>query len=249
MRKGWFEDRRLGAEAQFYRFLLLGVWGWVVTGLYRLDVRLRESRSRESSSEEQGGRVERVDREVEDDASRLESSSEVGPKIITAGTPILVPSLRSSLHQHSYKAFQSLPVYFITSLSVVVGLHLFLPLSLEFVEGPVFSDGVSTAFSLRWSRSVSLSELTLSLFFFALQFVSTGPVSSPASEFLALALSPPLTALAISVVALCRREFKELWTYRETWGGVKPAPLSLEDGCEEKRNDDASVEALLLEKQ
>jgi len=42
--------------------------------------------------------------------------------------------------------------------------------------------------------------------------------------------------------------------YQETWGGLKPAPPSLEDGWEEKKgvamdvDEDASVEALLSEK-
>jgi len=144
LRKGWFEERRLGAEAQIYRFFLLGVWGWVVTGLYRLDVRLRE-RCGKSSLEEQKGR----DGEVQEAASQLESSSDNGTKIITAGTPIDIPSLRSSLHTHSHEALQSLPVYFSTSLLILVGLLLFLPLSLELVEGLEFSDGVSTISPLR----------------------------------------------------------------------------------------------------
>ncbi|KAL7409824.1 hypothetical protein BDY24DRAFT_401959 [Mrakia frigida] len=218
LRKSWFEERRLGAEAQFYRFLLLGVLGWVVAGLYRLDVGLRDAKvQRLEMGEKEERRVEQVD-----DASKMESNS--SEHLITAGNPIAIPPLRQSLQQHSQQALESIPIYFTTSLSVVVGLLVFVPFSLSFVPGHPFVDGT----------------------------ISTGPVNFSGAELLAILLSPPLIALVITLVSAWKGEVKKVWGYEERWGGVKPALASLEDaeGREEVMNDDdALVEVLLSEKE
>jgi hypothetical protein len=52
------------------------------------------------------------------------------------------------------------------------------------------------------------------------------------AELLATLLAPPVLAIVLTVVSLARGEAKEVWTYRETWGGIKPAPSS--DAAEAK---------------
>ncbi|KAL7416562.1 hypothetical protein BDY24DRAFT_412736 [Mrakia frigida] len=58
------------------------------------------------------------------------------------------------------------------------------------------------------------------------------------SEVLAALLSPPVLALAISLVSAVRGEASKVWTYRETWIEIKPAPEAVfegfRDGEEEK---------------
>lgn len=141
LRGSWFEERRSGAEAELYRIVFLGGVGWIVTGLYRLDVRMRSLKDQglEFELEEEGnGSVERIE-----DASQLKSNS--SGNLITAGIPIIIPTPRQSLRRHSRQASESLPIYFTTSLSSVVALLIFVPFSMRFVEGHAFTDGVRSS--------------------------------------------------------------------------------------------------------
>lgn len=224
----WLQDLVLSGVTSLHPLLYFGFVGTLVSALYRLDVTFREGGSGEGEGVEEFGRLPAIEPTTEEKAD----ASEKKKPLVLAGERIVLPRLARSVARHATSCLRDVPVYFLTGVAVVVGLVALVPIVADpFLEVRLLSLSV---LSLQTLMSLPFSLLV----FHRCQSPEEAKLDYYVSEVLAALLSPPVLALAISLVSAVRGEASKVWTYRETWIEIKPAPEAVfegfRDGEEEK---------------
>lgn len=195
--------------------------------MYRLDLSLKRKRATLAAEVDATDDLARLPA-IPPATAPAENASEKEKRkalSLVTGERIVLSSLAASFARQKTLTFQSSPVYFLTGIGTVVGLLAVLPLPLSFLV-----EVIRLPFNL-CSRYSFSSELTSPYRFFRrlcplLPLQADNKLGFYMAEIFATLLAPPVLAIVLTVVSLARGEAKEVWTYRETWGGVKPAPSS-----------------------
>jgi len=121
----WLRDLVLSGVSTLHPLWYFGLLGWLVGGLYRLDVSLRGSLG--DFKVEEFGRLPAE----EPTAEEKQNASEKKP-LVLYGEMIVLPPLSRAIARHRITSLNYIPVYFLTGISIVVGLVAIVPVAFSF---------------------------------------------------------------------------------------------------------------------
>lgn len=121
----WLRDLVLSGVSTLHPLWYFGLLGWLVGGLYRLDVSLRGSLG--DFKVEEFGRLPAEEPTVEE----KQSASEKKP-LVLYGERIVLPPLSRAIARHRITSLNYIPVYFLTGVAIVVGLVAIVPVAFSF---------------------------------------------------------------------------------------------------------------------